>query len=107
MDTAGWGLAAGTAVPQGAVRELPNLPFLSCASTPSQNVPCTLLEHFCRNGPSFLGEGSVLRIVAVASALARWSWLRLRMSSFCSPLGTQHACHLLRANWSDASILRF
>ena len=28
MDTAGWG-RAGTAVPQGAVSELPNLPFLS------------------------------------------------------------------------------
>jgi hypothetical protein len=36
MDTAGWG-RAGTAVPQGAVSELPNLPFLSPRlSTPRQ-----------------------------------------------------------------------
>jgi hypothetical protein len=33
MDTVGWG-RAGTAVPQGAVSELPNLPFFSPASIP-------------------------------------------------------------------------
>jgi len=33
MDTVGWG-RAGTAVPQGAVSELPNLPFFSLASIP-------------------------------------------------------------------------
>lgn len=36
MDTAGWG-RAGTTVPQGAASVLPNLPFLSPASIPSQS----------------------------------------------------------------------
>ena len=66
------------------------------ASIPSQSKDReAFLAHFWnifpRSSPRSLGRGRPALVVAVASALTRCSWLRLRMSSFCPSLGIQHA----------------